>query len=238
MSFVRAKIQEFLSQFGYRLAQTHLPKFIRKRSVSLVLDVGANEGQFGSYLRKFGYSGRIVSFEPAASVRPALERLAALDDRWEVEPYALGDREETATMHRSENPMSSSLLEILPTHLDAAPDSHSVGCEQIHVRRLDSVFDRYHREGDVTLLKLDTQGYEMPALLGASKCIDRIHGIQVEVSLTPLYKGQALLEEMFSYLRKLGFTPVDIEPMFRNRATSDLLQCDALFFRDSCASVR
>ena len=38
--------------------------FIRSRNVDLVVDVGANVGQYGEPLRKEGYLGRIVSFEP------------------------------------------------------------------------------------------------------------------------------------------------------------------------------
>lgn len=38
-------------------------KFLNDREVNLVLEVGANVGQFGTALRADGYSGTILSFE-------------------------------------------------------------------------------------------------------------------------------------------------------------------------------
>jgi hypothetical protein len=37
--------------------------FLRSRNIDLVIDVGANVGQYAESLRKAGYAGWIVSFE-------------------------------------------------------------------------------------------------------------------------------------------------------------------------------
>ena len=42
----------------------NLSDFIDNRRINLVLDVGANTGQFGQLLRRRGYAGQIISFEP------------------------------------------------------------------------------------------------------------------------------------------------------------------------------
>ena len=50
--------------------------FIENRGINLVLDVGANTGQFGHVARNRGYAGRIISFEPVKEAFTALENAA------------------------------------------------------------------------------------------------------------------------------------------------------------------
>lgn len=58
-----------------------------------VLDVGANVGQFGAGLRRAGFSGTIVSFEPLSAAHARLSEIAAGDPAWHVAPrMALGER--------------------------------------------------------------------------------------------------------------------------------------------------
>lgn len=51
--------------------------FLDTRSIDVVLDVGANIGQFGQSLRAGGYRGKIVSFEPVKAAFDVLSRRAA-----------------------------------------------------------------------------------------------------------------------------------------------------------------
>src|SRR4051812_45614795 len=60
--------------------------------VDLVIDVGANEGQFARRLRSF-YHGKIISFEPVSSVFKRLSEWAASDPDWSVYKMALGNQE-------------------------------------------------------------------------------------------------------------------------------------------------
>lgn len=58
--------------------------------IDLVLDVGANTGQYGQRLRKASYGGAIVSFEPVPSAFTSLARKAGRDANWRAERLALG----------------------------------------------------------------------------------------------------------------------------------------------------
>ena len=204
---------------------------LRSNRIDLVFDVGANFGQYATSLRECGYRGRIVSFEPLTSAFSRLEANAKADPLWEVVNIGLGDRDERATINIAGNSQSSSLLEMLPAHLKSAPVSAYVGKEEITVSRLDSVFSKYHRRGDRTFLKLDAQGYERKILEGASLSLSDIQGIQLEMSIEPLYSDEMPYLEMLGYLAGIGFTLASIEPGFGDPESGRMLQMDGIFFR-------
>ena len=69
-----------------------LADFLHCQAIDLVLDVGANEGQFAMALRGAGYAGEIVSFEPISLVFAKLAENVARDPHWTARRQALGDR--------------------------------------------------------------------------------------------------------------------------------------------------
>ena len=206
-------------------------RMLRHHGVNVVLDVGANEGQYGKELRLARYRGRIVSFEPLAAPFARLEEAARKDPAWDAVRLALGDADGEATINVSANSVSSSFLPVLPAHTEAAAGSAIAGVESVAVRRLDGVFDHYVRPGEVAFLKLDVQGYELRALAGAAGVIDRITGIQAEMSLVPLYEGAPLLTDILAWAAEHGFSLVGLEPGFADPTTGRLMQADGIFFR-------
>jgi FkbM family methyltransferase len=207
-------------------------RLLRHYGVTVVLDVGANEGQYGRELRLARYRGRIVSFEPMATPFARLELSARSDPNWDVVQLALGEAEMDTKINVSRNSVSSSLLPILPAHVNAAACSSFVGRESITVRRLDCVFDEYVEPGEVSFLKVDVQGYEAHVLAGSTGVVDRIAGIQAEMSLVPLYEGAPLWTEIVAWATDHGFLLMGLEPGFAHPATGQLLQVDGIFFRE------
>src|SRR5689334_2580098 len=65
-------------------------RILRDEAVTLVVDVGANGGQYGMLLRRDGYSGAIVSFEPLSSAYRELEKTRGGDPGWQSRNLALG----------------------------------------------------------------------------------------------------------------------------------------------------
>ncbi len=206
-------------------------EMMRRYGINLVLDVGANIGQYSRNLIRNGYQGRIVSFEPLADAYEKLQESRWSFRDWQAEPFALGAENTVQTLNVAGNSMSSSLQGMLPNHVEAAPESAYVDACQVSVRRLDSVFGDYYRDGDRCYMKLDVQGHEHHVLEGASGCIDSIVAIQMELSMEPLYEGQSVWQQAIASMESLGFQLVLLSPGFCDRRTGAMLQADGIFVR-------
>ena len=202
-----------------------------KLQVDLVLDVGANAGQFARECREADYKGEIISFEPSAAAHASLLRSATHDDLWSVaDRMALGAVNGEAEINIAANSFSSSLLPMLDTHLSAAPASRYLHKERVPLRRLDDILS----PGECRIfLKLDVQGYESQVLAGATQLLAHTVAVQLEMSLLPLYEGEALMSEISTLMTGNGFELWDIEPSFRDPETGRLLQVDGIFTRQS-----
>ena len=200
--------------------------------VDLILDVGASDGLFGRLIREAGYRGRIVSFEPLTAARGLLEAEARDDPLWDVAPQmAIGAEDGDIELHIAGNSYSSSALPMLDAHARAAPGSAYVGSERVPMRRLDAAAADYLRADSVLFLKIDTQGYEDRVLQWAPVLLQKAVGLQLEMSLVPLYDGQQLYAEMDARLRALGFELWNLSPVFVDPASGRMLQVDATYFR-------
>jgi FkbM family methyltransferase len=220
----------------YRPANSAWPQLISmlaSHKVNLVFDIGANTGQFSQTLREHGFHGRIVSFEPLAAAHELLLSSSKKDPFWDVAPRAaLGSEEGQIEIHVACNSVSSSALNMLQTHSEVAPGSHYVGIERVPLRRFESIAQSYFGPESVPFLKIDTQGYEESVLTGAGRLLHRVVGVQLELSLVPLYEGQCLFPEMIDQLKVRGFELWAIWQSFVNERNGRVLQVDATFFRN------
>ncbi|MBO9521827.1 MAG: FkbM family methyltransferase [Nocardioidaceae bacterium] len=200
------------------------------RGVDLVLDVGAATGLFGKELRQFGYTGRIVSFEPMAASFATLRERAQGDTLWDVRNVALGDEAGEASINVASNRDSSSLLPMEHAHTDAEPGVTYVGQEVIRVERLDDIAGELIGDAGKVFLKLDTQGFERNVLAGGKETLDRLVGLQLELSFVPLYSGGMLVDEAISMAYGAGFQLEVIEQGWA-APSGQMLQADGIFFR-------
>jgi FkbM family methyltransferase len=228
----RTTVSALTRRFGFDIARFDRGKLLAHHRISLVFDVGANVGQYASELRALGYAGRIVSCEPLRDEFERLARKAAKDPSWVALHCALGDTDGVTSINVAANSTSSSLLDMLPRHAEAAPHSAYTAVQQTNVFRLDSIFDEHCRAEDRVFLKLDVQGYERVVLAGAEKSLPRLQGVQLEMALVPLYRGEASHAELLAEMTSRGFQLMSIEPAFRDPSSGQLLAVDGVFFRD------
>jgi FkbM family methyltransferase len=206
-------------------------RLLADRNIDLVLDVGANTGQYATELRDLGYRGWIVSYEPVAAAYRELAVAAARDGRWKAVHAGLGPEAGAATIHVAGNSQSSSLLPMLDAHLASAPESSVIGTETITLHTLAQALDEHAALGARPFVKIDAQGYEQRILASGGGALARVLGVQLEMSLVPLYDGEALMPALIADLERLGFVPMSLEPGFADPRTGRLLQVDGVFFR-------
>ena len=198
--------------------------------INLILDVGANNGQYGRELRGLGYKGRIVSFEPQAAPFAVLAASARRDGNWEAVNVGLGSADSQQEINVYQDSRLSSMLTFKQSY--GMFESEKVGTETIQIRTVDGMLDQYAKPGDKILLKIDTQGFEKPVLAGAERWLPQLTGIQIELSITPLYADQPFLEEFVMDLRGKGFMlwqMIGGGPILM--ATGQELEVDGLFVR-------
>ena len=194
---------------------------------SLVVDVGANTGQYASELRMAGYTGPILSIEPLDDAYQALVQRASGDDTWQCLQAALGAASTQSVIHVSANSMSSSLATMSSEHLQAAPDSATIREQTVSVRRFDELTEV--ASSARVFLKIDTQGFEEQVLAGIGSRWADLVGIQLETSHLPLYEGAWLHPQVMAYFADRGWEPVFVERGFTDARTGRVLQSDWTF---------
>lgn len=220
--------------FGYEISRYQKPAIspLLSLDIDLLIDIGANTGQSGIQARHEGYKKQILSFEPLADAHEILRKNAMLDDKWVIfRRCAIGSKAAITTINVAGNSGSSSMLDMLPRHLSAAPESLYSSKQDIEVITLDSVFKEISKGHQNIFLKIDTQGYEHEVLTGAAESLGKIKAVQLELSTTPLYSSQYLYDYFFGFFKSNGYALWGLTPGFSDPKSGELLQFDALFVR-------
>lgn len=242
MTTAERSIQKLFQRFGILirkynpatsedLRRIHL---LNHYKIDVVFDIGANKGQYATGIMDAGYKGAVVSFEPLSAVHKIIEASSKKYAHWQVAPRcAVGSKNEVIEINISANSVSSTLLNMLDSHIEGAPESRIVGKEAVQVVALDDVADQYISGKKNIFLKIDVQGFEQEVLKGATETIKKAKGIEMEISLIPLYENQSwLLPQVLDYMQMQGFQLMSIVPAFTDPVTGKVLQCNGIFFRE------
>ncbi|MBA5640015.1 FkbM family methyltransferase [Duganella sp. LX20W] len=182
-----------------------------------IVDVGAqmldDERHVYAPLTDHGLPCQVTGFEPLDEKREQREQH---DGQATVRLYPdfIGDGQRHP-FHINEPDATSSLLPFNRAVTDQLVDlSHlrTVRTADVDTRTLDAVLAE---AAPVDFLKLDIQGFELPALRHATAVLARTAVVHCEVSFTPIYAGQALFSDIEQLLRGQGFEFIDFHSTCR-----------------------
>lgn len=180
---------------------------LKKLNIEVVLDVGANRGQWANRVLKDLEKPSDIemwSFEPASSSFSILTNEAKRNPNWHVLQIALGRVDGTSILNLSSNESQSASIRRPKEHLSHFQSVEFHGFETIQVQRLDNFASDL--AGKRIYLKLDVQGFEKEVLEGSSGLLDWVKAIEIETSFFEMYEGQALHFEILTTLNELGFS--------------------------------
>jgi FkbM family methyltransferase len=225
MSMRHRFLDVLISRFGLALIQharawelieaKYLSQFLRTFSVDCVFDVGANRGEYAIRLRRMGFKGLILSFEPNPDAVPILKAVAKSDSRWEVIPLALDSNSRSVPFNVMRRQAFSSLHE--PDHSNTTKFSQLNVIDytiQIETATLHDLFPSLQSDFGFSrpFLKVDTQANDLAVVRGAGNLIDRFVGLQSELSFVRLYRDCPLARETLECYERLGFCLAALVP--------------------------
>jgi FkbM family methyltransferase len=189
-----------------------LRRWLDRAKIDLVIDAGANIGQFASALRYIGYSGDILSFEPIPDGFAALADRMRGDRRWRGVQTAVGDRVGEDTLNVMAHPEYSSFRSRVTENTN--PSDTVVEGLRVPVQTLESVIEELHLAPRLpaTLVKSNTQGHELSVLRGLGTYIHSVKLIQCTLFSIPLYKDSPFMTEVVDFLHEHHFRSVSFAP--------------------------
>ncbi len=222
-------LQKFNKQL---LLETHLSSLLPLLEIDLVIDVGANQGQFARMLRdEVGYVGTIHSFEPLPDAYLALQIASHLDAGWHVHNVVLGDCDSTLKRNGSHHSKFSSVHDVNARSGAKFRKGIAVArSASAPVRRLDSLLEELVPDilDRRAYLKMDTQGHDKWVFEGLGNLARRFMGLQSALSVMGI-EGVPDYVEMLDLYRSNGFELTGAYTVNRCRETGYIVQMDCVF---------
>lgn len=200
------------------------------RDIDVVIDGGANCGQYAKWMRQCGFRGKMISFEPASATFDVLSDAARSDDDWHCYNAALGPEDGQVQLHLTRTSLGSSVFRRTDLHRRVWPGDIEAGTELVPMRSLRSLWDELGCDGQRVYLKLDVEGAELSVLKGAGPLLDRVTLLELELSLVDMHRGAPAFDEVLNFLTGRGFSVVALEQNHSgDDATGQMLMIDGIF---------
>lgn len=205
-----------------RYADSNFLKWAEKNVAKneCIIDSGSNIGQFIPYFSKLVPEGRVIAFEPSSAlfewIKACLRRSALTNV--EILQKGLGDKKGTMELMLIEYEHSHGIWNSI------VPEG---GDEQVEITTVSSEL-LARNIPEVALWKLDVEGYEVPALIGAADLLD---SKKIKAAYIELVNENDNPEKIIKLMSKFNYHPYLFDKKGLKRLTNlqDLHKMDALF---------
>lgn len=208
--------------FGRRIRQLARTGFAPK----VALDGGAFSGEWTREICSVFPGCRVIVVEPNPEMmRISRGCLDGIQPKPHFAEVALGPEDGKATLNLWSG--SSGAAASVLAHV-SGPPSRTV---DVPVRRMDDVVAEAGVMPD--LIKLDLQGFEVPALRGAKRCLEHAEVVILEVGCLGAYIGRSSPRDVMDLMYDSGFLLHDIEDLGYRPYDGALTGADFVFAKAS-----
>ncbi|NKB66700.1 MAG: FkbM family methyltransferase [Candidatus Latescibacteria bacterium] len=229
---IRKLAQGFLNGLGYELRRTQTAGFKASYLAKIcqpktVIDVGVAHGTYPLY--EAYPEARFILVEPLIDYS---ESIATIANRYNCEIHykAVGERVCELEINVDSGRLTrSSLMD----RSALSTTGNTLEKRVIEVTTLDTIYAESSAMEGPIVLKIDTEGYELPALLGARSLLGAVDFVIAEVSIAQRFENGYQFEDFIAYMRENGFQVFSLLKVSHRRDEAQTRHADIVFKRPS-----
>lgn len=183
-----------------------------------IIDVGAAQGKWSLEAMKIWNNSNFVLFEPLKEREKDVDMIAATHRNCFVVKAVAGDKKGQIVFYVTEDLDGSGI----------ADNGTGADRRSVNVTTIDDEISKLGLSGPF-LLKLDTHGYEVPIIEGATATLKATELCVIESYGFQIAPNSLLFWEMCQYMDSKGFRLIDIVDLMHRGKDKAFWQCDAFF---------
>jgi FkbM family methyltransferase len=237
-------VNKFLRRFGVELHGLGFIQSIKKSDFQenafdvqqklmlnvpkVIFDIGANRGNTVIKYAKLFPTAKIYAFEPFLETFEILKDNVKDISNINISNFAIAEKIGETVFYSNKNEDTNSILSSSKIGLSSDEQVKTIGQTIVNTETIDS-FCSTHKIDKIDILKMDIQGAELLALIGAIKLLEekKIGLIYTETYFRRQYNNQPLFHEISKFLADYGYYIQDIySPIY---GKGSIAWCDAIF---------
>jgi FkbM family methyltransferase len=199
------------------------------KALHCVVDVGANVGDWSSAVLELVSPQKLIMIEPGPAMFAELREKYMGSSGVELHNVAIGQTNGATTLRITRDTTGASILLPREEMKQLIGKNWTVEKEvECPLRTLDSLLADVP---EISLLKIDVQGYEKPALAGATGTLAKTKFLLIELNYMPQYEGGSWFGEIHELLTCAhGFVLLDATKPLRLNGLASM--SDALYVNE------